>query len=369
MTPIESSSRFSALSARLIIAMLIGIVLLVTACGGATPAPTAAPTAAPKKDVTIAYNPCSQQPPWQQGIQTVTLRVAEIQAKNPDYNIHLLINTPAGFNIEEQIKILDGFIAQGANVIIACPLEQEMFPAFAKRANAAGISLGLIFQPEPLAGNANNFGIWYDEEGAFTAEAKMVAEKLGGKGNIMMLRGSQALLVDQVRYKAATAVFATYPGITILGEGEAGWQREPAAKLTQDWISRYGEQMDAILGFNDEMGLGAYQVWKQAFPDRWIPVTGSDATIDGVTSIINGGLFTVVYSNFAGREASAVDNAWAIVSGQGTPKTVVKVPYGVVTKDNAAACLKQIQALESGNKIWGAGEEWPNPYVGPGACG
>src|SRR3546814_12613618 len=62
------------------------------------------------------------------------------------------------------------------------------------------------------------------EAGRVTAE--WLADKLGGKGNIVVLTGVPGTSVDTQRTEAAKEVFAKHPDIKIIAEAPGMWRSE-----------------------------------------------------------------------------------------------------------------------------------------------
>src|SRR6478752_7590141 len=80
---------------------------------------------------------------------------------------------------------------------------------------------------------------------------KWLVDKLGGKGNVVVITGVPGTSVDTARTAAAKAVFEKNPGIKIVAEGNGMWSQQVARSelskilATHPWDSIDGLWMQA----------------------------------------------------------------------------------------------------------------------------
>ncbi|HEY0699074.1 MAG TPA: substrate-binding domain-containing protein, partial [Micromonospora sp.] len=117
-------------------------------------------------------------------------------------------------------------------------------------------------------------------------EMEMMAKKLNGKGNIVVLQGPLGSSPELDRTKGIEQTLAKYPDIKILAKDTANWKRDEAVNKTKNWLSSFGDQLDGIVAENDDMGLGAVQALAEA--GRKLPVVGIDGIQDGLDAVKNG---------------------------------------------------------------------------------
>ncbi|NCB00315.1 MAG: hypothetical protein EOM70_13185, partial [Clostridia bacterium] len=101
---------------------------------------------------------------------------------------------------------------------------------------------------------------------------------------------------------------STYPDVKVLAEETAEWQREKAVSVVENWITAYGEDIDAIFANNDEMALGAIMAL-QAAGINDVMVFGIDATPDAVKAVEDGTLTATVFQDAKGQSEGAMDFA------------------------------------------------------------
>ncbi len=169
-----------------------------------------------------------------------------------------------------------------------------------------------------------------------------VADRIGGKGNIVMFV-FDAFPPVQVRGVVASAVFGNFPDIKILD------------KVTPDvadgGIADSRAKMEAILTANptpgsisavwaawDQPALGALQAIVAAGRDKeGIVITGIDANPQARDEIAKGGNFEAsVAQDFKGIGAAAADAVSRVLAGETLKQRVIYVPTKLVTAATAA---------------------------------
>lgn len=91
--------------------------------------------------------------------------------------------------------------------------------------------------------------------------AKWLADKLGNKGKIVVLRGIPTVIDDE-RIKGFTDVMAD-TDIEILDIQYANWNQDEAFRLMQDYLAKY-PHIDAVWANDDDMLLGVLEAMKQS---------------------------------------------------------------------------------------------------------
>ncbi|HEV2873097.1 MAG TPA: substrate-binding domain-containing protein [Actinomycetota bacterium] len=119
----------------------------------------------------------------------------------------------------EQIQDLQNLISQGANAIIVNPSDREKLNPVIEQATKKGIVVVAVDQAvsAPTAYVATNDQVAYGREGA-----NWLAKKLGGKGNVLYMRGIDGVPADSDRDKGFQEVIAANPDIKVK-EVFTGW--------------------------------------------------------------------------------------------------------------------------------------------------
>ena len=249
-------------------------------------------------------------------------------------NVDLTI-VDAGGDAAKQVEQVDSFIAQKVDAIIMQPQEQEACSPAIDKAKAAGIPIincNSLTTSEPDAYVGSN-----DTEAAEIAMT-YIADRLNGKGNVLMMHGHPGQTAEVKRTEGAKEILDKNPDMVLLDEQTADWDRAKAMTLMENWIQAHGDAINAVFCQNDEMALGALNALVQAGKKDNVIVVGVDAIPDALQSIKDGKLDATVYQDCKGQAEGAVDAAYKLATGESVEKEIL-IPFILVTKDNVGDYL------------------------------
>ncbi|MCP9770627.1 sugar ABC transporter substrate-binding protein [Lacihabitans sp. LS3-19] len=259
----------------------------------------------------------------------------EMQKKADELGVELII-VDAERSPLKQIEQVESFIAQKVDVIIMNPIEFEASsPAVTKAlaANIPIINVNSATSAAPTAFVGSN-----DVESARIA-MKYIADKIGGKGNMVMIHGLMGQAAQLQREEGAKEVLKQYPDIKMLAQQTGEWDRAKSMDLMQNWIQSYGDKINAVFAHNDEMGLGAVKALQAAGMKDKVLVISVDAIKDALQSVQKGELNATVFQNANQQGAGAIETALKIANKQAFEKEVL-IPFELVTKENVGKYLK-----------------------------
>jgi len=240
----------------------------------------------------------------------------------------------------EQLKIVENFITQGVDAILIHVVDQTIAPTISKECLAANIPL-VYFNRKPddsalFPGKV--LAVASPEVVAGSLEAEFVAKKLGGKGNVAILMGVMGSAPQIGRTQGTKDVLAKYPGIKVVREQTANFERPAAVTVVEDWLAS-DVKIDAIIANNDEMALGAVLVLEEKKMKDKVIVTGVDATSDALKFIADKRLDMTVFQNGAAQGRGAVQTAIKLLKHQTVP-VFTTIPFEPVTHDNYTKYMK-----------------------------
>lgn len=219
-------------------------------------------------------------------------------------------------NAAKQVSDIESLIVQKPDVIVGVPLGAAL-KAGMDKAWDAGIPLvqgQLPYETDKYASyiNADNY-----LNGARTAE--WLANKLGGKGQIVMTSGIAGTDTAEQRLKGARDVFAKYPDIKVLAHGYMDWSISKAKQGFEAWIAAY-PKFDGIWSDSAFMAWGAIEALVEAKRDI-PPLTGEP--LNGFMKLCkqyNVPFFARGYPNAFGLDM--VDMAVRVLMGEVVPRYV-----------------------------------------------
>ncbi len=257
-----------------------------------------------------------------------------LTAKANELGVNLLISD-AQRSAERQVQQVENFIAQRVDAIILNPCEVEASSPAVDKARAAGIPLVNVNSetrsvPDAFVGSR-------DEESAELA-MDYIAQRLGGRGNVVMMHGFMGQAAQLKRDQGARAVLARYPDLNLLAHQTAEWDRARAIALMENWIQAHGTHIQAVFAQNDEMGMGALIALEQARLKDRVVVASVDAIADALQAVKDGRLDATVFQDARGQAATALETAVKLARKQPVDQQVL-LPFRRVTRENVAEFL------------------------------
>ena len=242
-----------------------------------------------------------------------------------------LIAVDSKEDVATQLGQVENFVAQGVDAIIIIPANTDAADPMTKAAQDAGIPLVYVNRlPANLPEGVSYVGSESIQAGIMQAE--WIAEKLGGKGNVVIMNGNLAQEAAQKRTEGEKQVFAKFPDIKIIREDTGNWHRDEGLALMENWLSS-GDQIDAVASNNDEMAIGAIQAIEAAGKLGKIIVGGVDASPDALQEMDKSRLNVTVFQNAAGQGEGGIKAAIALARGEKIDQ-ITWVPFELVTPEN-----------------------------------
>lgn len=259
-----------------------------------------------------------------------------MEERAKEKNVELIVND-AQRTADKQVQQIETFISQKVDAIILNPCEVEASSPAVEKAKAAGIPI--INVNSETAAAPDGFAGSRDEEAGEIA-MEQIARLLNGKGNVVMIEGYMGQAAQIKRSAGAKKVLDKYPGIKILAQQTAEWDRAKGMSLMENWIQSYGNKINAVFAHNDEMGMGALQALEQAKLKDKVIVVSIDAIADALQAVKDGRLNATVYQDAKGQGAGAIDMAIQFIKKEPVERKEIFIPFQLVTKENADAFLK-----------------------------
>jgi inositol transport system substrate-binding protein len=234
-------------------------------------------------------------------------------------------------DVATQLAQVENFVTQKVDAIIVIAANTDAADPMTKAAQDAGIPLVYVNRlPSNLPEGISYVGSESIQAGIMQAE--WIADKLGGKGNVVIMNGDLAQEAAQKRTEGEKQVFAKFPDIKIIREDTGNWSRDQGLSLMENWLAS-GDQIDAVASNNDEMAIGALQAIEAAGKLGDIIVGGVDASPDALQEMDKGRLNVTVFQNAKGQGDGGIKVAIALAKGESVEK-YTWIPFELVTPDN-----------------------------------
>lgn len=238
----------------------------------------------------------------------------------------------------KQLGQVENFIAQGVSAVIVVPVNTEATTPITEACQNANIPLVYVNR---LPGNLPDDIVFVGSESidAGMFQMEYIAEKLGGKGNVVILMGKLDNEAAIMRTEGVKKVIAEkYPDIKVIKEQTGEWSRAKGMQVMENWLAS-GDQIDAVAANNDDMALGAINAIEAAGKLGQIVVGGVDATLDAIKEVESGKLDATVFQDAAGQGKGAMEAAVKKAKGEEV-ESRVWIPFQLVTPDNYKEFMK-----------------------------
>ncbi|MRJ20829.1 sugar ABC transporter substrate-binding protein [Pseudomonas haemolytica] len=237
-------------------------------------------------------------------------------------------------DVVKQLSQVENFISQKVDAIIVNPVDTASTARISKSAIEAGIPLVYVNRrPDQKDLPKGVAAVTSDDEEAGKLQMQYVADKLGGKGKIVILLGDLANNSTTNRTKGIKAVLANYPDIKIEQEQTGIWLRDKGMTLVNDWLTQ-GREFNAVLANNDEMAIGAAMALKSAGTKPGsVLIAGVDGTPDGLNAITKGEMTVSVFQDAKGQAVGSLEAARKMAKNETIEQNIV-IPFQLITPDN-----------------------------------
>jgi D-xylose transport system substrate-binding protein len=129
-------------------------------------------------------------------------------------------------------------------------------------------------------------------------------------------------------------LYASGKATKVADQSVPDWDNQKALTIFEQMLQKSSNKIDGVLAANDGLGNAAISALKQRKLPQ-VPVTGQDATLQGIQNIVSGDQCMTVYKAIAKEADAASKLAISLVKGQ--------TPTGVTAKvDNQS---RQVPAI------------------------
>ncbi|HEX7085213.1 MAG TPA: substrate-binding domain-containing protein [Vicinamibacterales bacterium] len=194
---------------------------------------------------------------------------------------------------EQQVQVVEGFLSQGVSGIVLAPLDEQALVRPVQEARRAGIPTVVI-----------DSGLATDEIVSFVATdnikggelaADRMAELLGGRGKVLLLRYQEGSASTTERERGFTERLKQYPGIELISsEQYAGPTRDTGKRAAENLLNRYGREIQGVFCVNESSTHGMLLALQDIGRAGEVRFIGFDASPVFVEALQNGQMHGLV---------------------------------------------------------------------------
>ncbi len=288
-------------------------------------APEASAESSKPKQFLIGMSQCNLGEPWRVQMNADIARAAAALQ-----NVKVIYKDAQNDSLTQRAQV-EELGAQGIDLLIISP--KESAPLTRPVAELFERGTPVIVLDRAVEGDAYTTFIGADNQRIGRAAGEWIRKTLGGKGNIVELKGLMTSSPAQGRHQGFLDGLAAKenPGLKVVFEADMQWL-EPNARKEMESALAAQRSIQLVYAHNDPGAHGAYLAAKAAGREKEIKFVGIDALPHEGVRYVREGVLDATFAYPTGG-AEAVDTAMRIFAGEKPPKRVT-LPTRLFTKDN-----------------------------------
>jgi D-xylose transport system substrate-binding protein len=239
-------------------------------------------------------------------------------------------------------------ITNGAKVILLVNLDSGSGAAIAANAKSQGVKV-IDYDRLTLNTDATDFYVSFDNEVVGQLQGQGLVDCMGDKqgAEVAVLNGSptdnNATLFKNGYDSVINPKFDSGDWKEIDDQSVPDWDNQKALTIFEQMLQKNNNKVDGVLAANDGLANAAISALKQRKLPQ-VPVTGQDATLQGLQNIVNGDQCMTVYKAIKSEADAAAKLAIALAKGE-TPSEETK-PINNETKDVPSVLLEPVSVTK-----------------------
>ncbi|MGU3501717.1 sugar ABC transporter substrate-binding protein [Mycobacterium sp. C31M] len=280
----------------LLLATVVGVGLTLTACGSNSDTSTGSSGSSGKVGVIL--------PDTKSSVRWETKDRPALEAAFKEAGVEYTIQNAEG-SADTMATIADGMIADGVTVLAIVNLDSDSGASIQEKAAAQGVKT-IDYDRLTLGGSADVY-VSFDNTKVGELQGQGLVDCLGGKpANVVFLNGSPTDNNATLFSAGAHSVIDATPTITNVGEQAVPeWDNDKAVTIFEQLYTAADGRVDGVYAANDGLAGSVISILEKNRRAGQVPVTGQDATVEGLQNIIAGTQCMSVYKS-ATEEANAL---------------------------------------------------------------
>jgi D-xylose transport system substrate-binding protein len=217
---------------------------------------------------------------------------------------------------QQMQTIADQMITSGVTILAIVNLDSASGAAIETKAKQQGVQT-IDYDRLTLGGSADYY-VSFDGVEVGRTQGEGLQKCLGSKAaNIVYLNGSptdnNATLFKQGAHEVLDKV-TSYKKVA--EQAVPDWDNQQAATIFEQMYTQQNGKIDGVLAANDGLGNAAVSILKKNHAAGKVPVTGQDATPQGLQNVLDGTQCMTVYKPIKQEADGLVQVVTALAKGQ-----------------------------------------------------
>jgi D-xylose transport system substrate-binding protein len=293
----------------LVVAGLMGAALVLTGCGddSSDGGDTGSDEATGKIGVIL--------PDTKSSVRWESADRPSLEAAFEEAGVDYEIQNAEG-DADKMAQIADSMITSGVTVLAIVNLDSDSGAAIEEKAGTQGVKT-IDYDRLTLGGSADYY-VSFDNTKVGELQGQGLADCLGDKAaNIVYLNGSPTDNNATLFADGAHSVLDPITSYKNVGEQAVpDWDNDQAVTIFEQLYTQADGKVDGVLAANDGLAGSAISILEKNGVEGQVPVTGQDATVEGLQNVLVGTQCMTVYKSAKLEAGALADAAIALVKGE-----------------------------------------------------
>ncbi|WP_410639923.1 sugar ABC transporter substrate-binding protein [Amycolatopsis sp. lyj-346] len=215
--------------------------------------------------------------------------------------------------------LADGFISSGVKVLIIAPADPAVGAAVEAKAKTAGIPV--INYDRPSLGGSAEYYVSFDNEKVGQLQGQAMADALKSKpgAGVVQIEGAptdnNATLFTKGQDSVLDPLFSNGTLKRIQKQPINDWDNQLGGTTFEQIFTANGGKVDGVVAANDGLAGAVITILKKNGLNGKIPVTGQDATADGLMAVMRGEQYMTVFKPIKEEAEATAKLAAALAKG------------------------------------------------------
>jgi D-xylose transport system substrate-binding protein len=325
----------------LALATALGLVALLSACGGSSSGNTSTgSSSSSSKKVTVAFLlPENLTYRWEN--QDAPYFKTALQKYYPNANV---IVDNAGADASTQQSQAEAALANGAKVLVVAPVDSAAAAVIvndAKQDNVPVIAYDRLIENAPSL----NYYVSFDGFKVGQQQGQYVAQHTPKGGTVVVINGAETDANGVLFHSGYMSVLTPLFNNGTLKKGyeswTPNWDPANAQREMEQALTVLHNNVQAVLSANDGMATTIIAALQAQGLAGKVVVTGQDATVAGLQKILEGTQSMTVYKPLKQEADAAAQITAALLKGQ-NPTTTLSSLFNGRTTNNGATSVPSV---------------------------
>ncbi|SDK44700.1 D-xylose transport system substrate-binding protein [Lentzea albidocapillata subsp. violacea] len=220
-------------------------------------------------------------------------------------------------DVQKFSTLADGMINAGVKVLIIATPNSEVGASVAKKAQAQGIQV--IDYDRLNTGGSSSYYVSFDnvKVGELQGQGLSDAMKAAPQGaNVIEIEGAptdnNATLFHQGQQKVLKPLYDSGKLKLVQSQPIDNWDNQKGGQVFEQILTSNGGKVDGVVAANDGLAGAVITVLKKVGLNGKVPVTGQDATPDGLQAVLRGDQYMTVFKPIKDEAEAAAKLAAAL---------------------------------------------------------